>query len=143
MARRGWAALVAAAILCVAGCGSGGSGQEHVARPVSVAGCWGAPEEYRSADFTAITLVMGTQARPSGVETVNGTLNFYAAGQNSLPFFGGEYQPATGKLMFEGETFEFSGLVTETRIDGVMYQTDDGTKVDVGFEKEGKGCQGN
>jgi hypothetical protein len=134
--------LVAAAILCVAGCGLGESAEEALRRPATVAGCWGAPEEFRNADITAITLTIGGAERPSGDETIQGTLNFYATGQNSMTF-SGEYKPATGKVAFEGETFEFSGQATEAQIYGFLYQTDDGTRINIAWEKEGKGCQGS
>lgn len=137
-----WVALVAAAILWAGGCELGDPAEKAVAKPLSVAGCWSVPESMLNADFSAIVLRLDAAPRPSGAETLRGTLAF-VTGESQRFSVHGEYQPGNGSVDLVSESFQTKGVATTSQIMMKMIHYDDLEELDITFQREGKGCQVN
>lgn len=134
-----WALAALCTILAAAGCSGRSDDRGTVSHPAEAAGCWGVPEEKLNGDFSAILLRLDGLARPSGDETLRGSLVFVTGNERSFDVHG-SYAPATGEMNLTSETFEADGTAEGERLSLRMVHYDDGETVFVDLVREGHGC---
>lgn len=105
---------------------------------MTAAGCWSADEAH--ADFRAIRLVLDGYPRPSGKETLDGSMEFVVGATESYPAHG-EFDPATAEIELTSATFTAKGVVTGDKLRMTMVHHDDLHQLGMTMTKDGEGCR--